>query len=114
MRLAGRRDDRVQCRFLLGQVAVPSHVYVRERPGVLEGGPGRLGADGGLIRAVGVEGRIQVNQVYALRVHAPHHVQVVARPHGTIGPVGFGHVCMAECAGIREWWRGSDYAVKSF
>ena len=76
---------------MFSNFAVPSLVYGVQRLRVLESGPGRLGAYGSCIFLIGVEGRVEVDQVYRLRIHAPHYVQVVTCPHRPVGPVGFTH-----------------------
>ena len=80
--------------MLFGDLAVPGQVDVVQRPRVLEGGGGCLGADGRGLVMVGIERRVEIDQVYRRRIHAAHDVQVVARPHGPVRPVGFTHDCV--------------------
>ena len=58
----------------LGEFAVFSDVNVVERPCVFEGGTGGLAADGGGIVAVGIEGRIEIDQVDTTAIHSPHNM----------------------------------------
>ena len=76
----GGAQDGVQGRLAVRDFAVPADVEVIPGPGVLEGGAGRLGADGGAIGAVGVERRVEVDEVDAGGVQPAEDVQVVANP----------------------------------
>ena len=75
----------------VGDEAHPGNVQVRKGPGVLEGGAGGLASDGGGVVAVGVEGRVQIDEVDALAVHAAQNVQVVTCPQSTASEVRGGH-----------------------
>ena len=88
VRPARRLDHGVHARLFVGNQAHPGHVQVREGPCVLEGRASRLRPDGGLVGAVGVERRVQVDQVHAGGVHAAQDVEVVLRPQRLVGEVG--------------------------
>ena len=91
MGLTGSINDGVGGRVAVCQLPVLTHVHVIQGPGILEGGAGGLAANGGFIGAVGIEGRVQVDQVHTGRVHAPHDVQIVSSPDGGAGKVCGGH-----------------------
>ena len=61
--LAGRIDDGIQRRLALGNLAVPRQIHVVQRPRVLERGARRFRSDGGRVGTVGVERRVEVDQV---------------------------------------------------
>ena len=72
--VARRFDDAVGGRVAVGQLAVFMGVDIRERPGVLEGRARRNRADWRGVILVGIEGRVEVDQVDAGRVDAAHDV----------------------------------------
>ena len=82
-----RRDDVMQGRLSVGDFAMPSEVDIVQRPCVFERRPRRLRPDRRRVCLVGIEGRVKVDQVDAVRIHAAHDVQVVACPHGAVYPV---------------------------
>ena len=87
-----RRFQHVGCRGLLvGNQPHPRNIKVGQRPGVLERCAGRRAAHRGGVVLVGVERRVEVNQVDALAVHPAQDVQVVAGPDRLVGKVGISH-----------------------
>ena len=87
MRHARCFDNGVGGRMLIGEFAVLVDVDVLEGPGVLEGGAGGLAADGRFVGAIRVEGRVEIDQVYAVAVHAAHDEKIIFRPDSTTGKV---------------------------
>ena len=57
---------------------MPGEIDIVQRPCVLEGGARRPGADGRRVVGVGIEGRVEIDQVDAGRIDPPHHIQIVA------------------------------------
>ena len=89
-----RFQDFVHGRLLVGDQAHPGHVQVGQGPGVLEGGAGRSAAHRRGVVAVGVERRVQVDEVDRRGVEAAQDVQVVPGPDGSVSEVGHPfHVC---------------------
>ena len=85
--LARRVDYGTEGGLTLRDLAMPVRVQVGRRPGVLERGALGVRACGSGVGPVGVERGIEVDEVDAAGVHAPHDVEVVARPQGAVGPV---------------------------
>ena len=83
----GRVDGRVDARLSLGDLAVPRFVNVAQSPGVPERRAGRVRADRRSVVPVGVERRVEVDEIDALGVETAQHRQVVAGPHGAVGRV---------------------------
>ena len=69
----------------------PLHVHVTERPGVPELRSRRRRPNGRGVVALRVKGRVQIDQVHRLGVHAPHDREVVPRPNSLVGPVRLAH-----------------------
>ena len=90
MRLAGGLNHGIGGWVAVSQLAMFMHVHVIERPGILEGRARRLAANGSLVGAIGIERRIQVDQVNAVAVHPPKDGEVVACPDGARHEIG-GH-----------------------
>ena len=67
----GGVDDGVEGGLPVRNLPVPRFVDVRERPGVLEGSAGGLRSDGSAVVRVGVEGRVQVDQIDGTRCSCP-------------------------------------------
>ena len=87
MRHARRFDDGIGGRMLIGEFAVLVDVDILEGPGVLKGGAGGLAVAGCLVGAIRVEGRVEIDQVHAVAVHAAHDEKIIFRPDGTTGKV---------------------------
>lgn len=62
--------------LLFGNQTHPSHTQVRDCPGVLEGSASGGATHWGGVVLVGVEERVEVDEVNALTTHAPHEGQV--------------------------------------
>ena len=67
-------------RLLFSYQSHPRNIELIKSPSVLKGSTSSLAANGSGVVAVGVEGRVKVDKVYTLGVHAPQYVQVVRRP----------------------------------
>ena len=78
----------VDGRLLIGDEPHPGHVQVGQRPGVLEGGAGGGAAHRRGVVAVGVERRVQVDEVDRRGVEAAQDVQVVPGPDRAVGEIG--------------------------
>ena len=87
MRHARGVEQMGERRFLIRDVARPRDVKIAEFPGVLERCARGFAADGGGVVAVGVERRIEIDQIDCLAVEAAQYVEVVARPDRAVGPV---------------------------
>ena len=87
VRVAGGVDHLIEGGVAVGDLTVLGQIYVVQGPGVFEGGAGGLAADGGGVIAVGIEGRVEVDQIDAGGVHAAHDGEVIARPDGSVAPV---------------------------
>ena len=68
--------DGIERRFPVRYLPMPCFIHVRQRPRILESSTGRFRANGGLIGLVGVERRVKVDKVHALRVHATEDVKI--------------------------------------
>ena len=100
-----RRFQYMGCRGLLvGYQPHPRNVKVGQRPSVLERRARRRAAHWGHVVLVGVERRVEVNQVNALAVHPAQDVEVVAGPDSLVGEVRLGHgysqTTRAFCSGV--------------
>ena len=71
-------NDLVQAGVLVGNLTVPLGVHVVQCPRVLERRARSLAADRRAVVGIGVERRVEVDQVDRLRVHAAQDKQVVA------------------------------------
>ena len=100
-----RRLDHVrQGGLLVGYQPHPRNVKVGQRPSVLERRAHRRAAHRGRVVLVGVERRVEVNQVDALAVHPAQDVEVVTGLDCLVGKVRFGHgylqATRAFCSGV--------------
>ncbi len=74
---AGGFNYVVQSRLLVCDQAVFLGFYVIPSPGIFERDAGCGASDWRGVVGVGVEGRVEVNQVNAVRIHAAQDVEVV-------------------------------------
>ena len=84
-------DDGVQAVVDAFELLNRHFLAVVQRPDVIEGGAFRRAADGGGVVAVGIERRVQVDEIYGGAVDAAHNGQVVAGKDGAVGDVGGVH-----------------------
>ena len=81
MNLARGIEQIVHAGMLVLYLAVPRKVHVVQALCVFKRRPSRLRADGGSVVGLGVERRVEIDQVHAGTVHAAHDVEVVAGPY---------------------------------
>ena len=87
----GRQQNAVHSGMLRLDEVDPLYVHIAERPCVFERGPGSFGTDGRSVVVLRVERRVEIYQVYRGTIHAPHDIEVVARPYGLVGPIRIAH-----------------------
>ena len=69
-------------------------VNIRQVPSILERCACRFATDGCGVISVGVEGRIEVDEVDAVVVDSAHDIEVVALEDGSVGDVAGGGLCL--------------------
>ena len=84
-------DDTVGGGIAVGQFAVFVYVNIGERPSIFESRARCDRTDGGGVVLIGVEGRVEINEVDAFRVDAAHDVEIVAHPDCAIGEIWLCH-----------------------
>ena len=85
-----RLQHLVHGRLLVGNQSHPGDVQVGQCPSVLEGGAGRGASHRRGVVAIGVERRVQIDEVHRRGVEAVQYVRVVSGTDGPVGEVGHG------------------------
>jgi len=96
MRGPGRLDHIMSGRIAIREFAMLVNIDIVQRPHVLECRACGLRADGSLVRAIGIERRVHVDQIHTIGIHPAHDDQVVARPDCLVGEVHLCFPCVAE------------------
>ena len=63
---------------------MPRVIEIAERPSIFERRASRRATDRGFVCAIGVERRIQIDEVYRLGINPPQDMQVIAFKNGSV------------------------------
>ena len=87
----GSTDSRIERGLMFSEFAMPCIIKIAERPSIFERRASRLTTDRGFVGAIGVERRIQIDEVYRLRINPPQDMQVIAFKNGSVFDIH--HIC---------------------